>query len=193
MTTKVFTDDEQRTICNAPSKRSPSGRRDRAMLVLMFHTGLRVSEVTHLRIKDVMWDEPFRGQVSVVRGAKGGKRRGVKVGPEVMAELDYYRRRSPHVDNADLNTGGLLFPSARGKVLTRHHVWRMFQRQAERAGITRHVHPHMARHTAASRGYAVANDVKGVQEFLGHSSVAVTDTYVHSLTDSGLPPLPFIA
>jgi len=187
MKTKTFTAAEQDAICNAPSRRSPSGRRDRAMLLMMFYGGLRSAEIANLRLEDVTWEgahvatlDGYRGCVKICKGTKRGKVREIELPESIMVELDYYRRRSVVVDNTELNTAGLLFPTSTGGVMSGVHIWRVVRRQAARAGIKRQVYPHMARHTAASR-MSEQQGVAAAKEFLGHEDVRTTAVYIHSL------------
>jgi len=164
---------ECEALLAAPDPRTPSGRRDRAMLELLYATGLRVSELVGLRLNDVNLET----RVLVARG-KGNKERLVPVGApaaeSVKAWLAGARqlllkgRRSPD-----------LFVTLRGKRMTRHGFARLLTRHCRTAGIARQVSPHKLRHSFATHLLAGGADLRAVQAMLGHADVATTQIYTH--------------
>lgn len=144
---------------------SEIGQRDRAILELLYGSGLRVSELCGLKMQDV--DDTFVR----VRG-KGGKERVVPIGTRAIEALDAYLA---HRDDEQ----GWLFLSKRGKQLDRTAVWKRIKVMAERAGITKTISPHTLRHSFATHLLDGGADLRIIQEMLGHSSIGTTDRYTH--------------
>jgi integrase/recombinase XerD len=157
----------------APDPRTPAGRRDRAMLELLYATGLRVSELVSLELNDV----DLETRVLVARG-KGGKERivpvGAPAGDAVRAWLAGARqalmrgRRSRH-----------LFVTSRGARLTRQGFAKLLDRHARAAAIRRRVSPHKLRHSFATHLLEGGADLRAVQVMLGHADVTTTQIYTH--------------
>lgn len=164
-------------LLEAPDIKKPSGLRDRAMLEMLYGTGLRVSELVSLKTEDVRFDENY-----VRCMGKGRKERLVPFGKSVRDWVERYLAQSrPRLDRS----GGApcLFVSSRGGPLNRRTVWRMIGTWARRAGITKHVHPHTLRHSFASHLLANNAPIRVIQEMLGHADIATTQIYMH--VDSG--------
>jgi len=157
----------------APDPRTPAGRRDRAMLELLYATGLRVSELVGLMLNDVNLET----RVLMARG-KGSKERLVPVGAPAAESVKAYLsgarelllkgRRSPD-----------LFVTLRGGRMTRHGFARLLSRHGRTAGIRRRVSPHKLRHSFATHLLAGGADLRAVQAMLGHADVATTQIYTH--------------
>ena len=160
-------------VLAAPDPRTPAGRRDRAMLELLYATGLRVSELVGLTLNDVNLET----RVLVARG-KGNKERLVPVGAPAAEAVKAYLagaregllkgRRSPD-----------LFVTPRGGRMTRHGFARLLDRHVRAAGIGRRVSPHKLRHAFATHLLAGGADLRAVQAMLGHADVATTQIYTH--------------
>jgi integrase/recombinase XerD len=160
-------------VLAAPDPRTPAGRRDRAMLELLYATGLRVSELVGLTLNDVNLET----RVLVARG-KGNKERLVPVGAPAAEAVKAYLagarerllkgRRSPD-----------LFVTPRGRRMTRHGFARLLDRHVRAAGIGRRVSPHKLRHAFATHLLAGGADLRAVQAMLGHADVATTQIYTH--------------
>ncbi len=157
----------------APDPRTPAGRRDRAMLELLYATGLRVSELVGLTLNDVNLET----RVLVARG-KGNKERLVPVGAPAAESVKAYLagarelllkgRRSPD-----------LFVTSRGGRMTRFGFARLLERHGRAAGIGRRISPHKLRHSFATHLLAGGADLRAVQAMLGHVDVATTQIYTH--------------
>ncbi len=147
------------------------GRRDRAMLELLYSCGLRVSELTALRLDDLFFGE---GYIRVV--GKGDKQRLVPVSrvarERVMLYLDDRRER-------DTKNRGYLFLSNRNDRLTREMVFYIIRQAAKRAHIDKCISPHTFRHSFATHLLAGGASVRQVQEMLGHESIVTTEIYTH--------------
>ena len=161
-------------LLEAPDPRTPAGRRDRAMLELLYATGLRVSELCGLTLNDLV----LEARVLKARG-KGNKERMVPVGaPAAAAVRDYLaggtRDRLLH-GRRSLD----LFVSHRGHRLTRQGFAKLLDKHARKAGIRRRISPHKLRHSFATHLLAGGADLRAVQAMLGHSDVATTQIYTH--------------
>ena len=158
--------DEVLSLLAAPDPSKPRGLRDRAMLTLMYSSGLRVSELTRLKREDV---DLSRGVLAAL--GKGGKRRLVPLGQVAMKHLEEYLQGARATD--------LLFANARGKPYTRQAIWKMVARHANQAQLAGPVYPHRLRHSFATHLLAGGADLRSVQVLLGHANVATTEIYTH--------------
>jgi integrase/recombinase XerD len=159
-------------LIEAPDVETSRGLRDRAMLSLMYSSGLRVSELIGMKLRDV---DLARGVLSAF--GKGGKQRMVPIGEVALAHLQAHlaAQRPPARGSA----GGLVFHSPRGKPWTRQMVWKLVGRYARGVGLPGHVHPHRLRHSFATHLLAGGADLRTVQTFLGHSDIVTTEIYTH--------------
>ncbi|MFN7116517.1 MAG: site-specific tyrosine recombinase XerD [Saprospiraceae bacterium] len=153
----------------------PHGVRNRAMLETLYACGLRVSELTDLRLSNVFLDIGF---VKVI--GKGDKERIVPIGEEAIKHIQFYlegvRRLQNNIHKADEN---ILFLNRRGRRLTRIMVFMMVKEYAELAGIQKNVSPHTFRHSFATHLIEGGADLKAVQDMLGHESILTTEIYTH--------------
>lgn len=173
---QVLTIDEVLALLAAPDPSHPRGRRDRAMLQLMYAAGLRVSELCRLTLADV---DRRRGVVAAF--GKGGKRRLVPVGEVALAALEAYlvdRARHPAAQRS-----AVLFLSPRGKPLTRQAFWKRVLVYARAAGIRKPASPHKLRHSFATHLLEHGADLRSVQAMLGHTDIATTEVYTHVAND----------
>ena len=166
-----LTVDEVDRLLAAPDPSTPAGRRDRAILELLYGSGLRISELTGLDVDDVDLQE---GSVRVL--GKGGKERDVPVGRYGRDAVQAYltTARPAFVSG---RARGALFLNQRGGRLSRQSCDRMVRAAARAAGIDRHVSLHTLRHSFATHLLEGGADVRVVQELLGHASVATTQIY----------------
>jgi integrase/recombinase XerD len=160
-----------RRLLDAPDPTTPAGLRDRAILELLYGSGLRISELTGLDVDDLELND---GSVRVL--GKGGKEREVPVGSYAGEALEgYLTRGRPAL--ASGASGGALFLNARGGRLSRQSCARLLGRYVRLAGIERRVTLHTLRHSFATHLLEGGADVRVVQELLGHASVATTQIY----------------
>jgi integrase/recombinase XerD len=159
----------------APRRSDGYWRRDRALLEMLYATGCRVSEMSHLRVRDVHLTDRY----ARCHG-KGDKQRIVPLGERALAAVQQYladergrlaARRSPPPE--------WLFLSARGARLSRERIWELIKRYAARAGAPAEISPHALRHSFATHLLAGGADLRQVQELLGHASIATTQLYTH--------------
>ena len=147
--------------------------RDRAILEVLYASGMRVSELTGLKLTSLELDEG----IATVFG-KGAKERLVPIGGPALRALDRYLRETRPV--LDVGKGqGLVFLTARGRPLGRESVWRLVREAARRAGLQRDVSPHTLRHTFATHLIEGGADLAAVQELLGHVDISTTEIYTH--------------
>jgi site-specific recombinase XerD len=150
--------------------RATANLKHRALLMTMYAGGLRVSEVTHLRVTDI--DEQ-RGVIRIEQG-KGRQDRYVMLSPHLLRVLqEYGRTRRPTT---------LLFPGPTGRPLTRESVNRVFHQAQRRARITKHVYPSSLRHACATHLLESGTNIRVIQTLLGHRSLRTTQRYTHVAT-----------
>ncbi len=165
--------EEVERLLRAPDPRAPAGRRDRAMLELLYATGLRVSELVSLQLNDL----DLESRVLVARG-KGNKERLVPVGaPAVEAVKAYLATARERLLRGRRSKD--LFVTPRGGRLTRQGFAKLLRRHARAAGIRRAISPHKLRHSFATHLLEGGADLRAVQAMLGHADVTTTQIYTH--------------
>lgn len=170
---KSLTEEEVETLLNSPDLDSPEGLRDRAMLELLYATGLRVSELIALSPDQISLTQ---GVVRVV--GKGGKERLVPLGEEALNWLERFTSEARH----ELLGGQMceqIFPTRRGSGMTRQAFWYRIKKYAGVAGINKHLSPHTLRHAFATHLLNHGADLRVVQMLLGHSDLSTTQIYTH--------------
>ncbi|HQP05501.1 MAG TPA: site-specific tyrosine recombinase XerD [Smithellaceae bacterium] len=165
--------EEMNRILSGPDNSTPSGLRDRAMLELLYATGLRVTELISLSMNSINWQVGFLAVMG-----KGGKERVVPVG---RTAYDAVRR---YVDEARpkfvrSKTTEVLFLNRFGRAFTRQGLWKIIVGYAQKAGLQKNVHPHTFRHSFASHLLEGGADLRAVQVMLGHSDISTTQIYTH--------------
>jgi integrase/recombinase XerD len=169
----VLSHAEVESLLSAPNPDQPLAWRDRALLEIGYGTGVRVSELVGLGIKDVWYDDAL---VRVI--GKGSKERLVPIGRRALGAAALYTREiRPNLDRGKGKER--LFLNARGGPLTRVGAWGVVKQCAERAGIDKRVTPHTLRHTFATHLLEGGADLRAVQEMLGHADLATTQIYTH--------------
>ena len=160
-----------------PDPDSPEGARDRAMLELLYSTGLRVSELVALRTGDL---HAQLGYLQVT--GKGDKQRLVPVGRSGLEAVETYQRGARQA-LLGRRTSPFLFVSRRGIRLTRQAFWKMMVQAGRQAGIRQRLTPHLLRHSFATHLLARGADLRSVQQMLGHADIATTQIYTHVLSE----------
>lgn len=170
----TLSESEVDALLAAPNTASAVGYRDRTMLELLYATGLRVTELVTLEVNDLN----LRQGVLRVMG-KGGKERLVPMGDEAMAWVEGFIRdhRSSLMRRSE--SEAVLFPSNRGREMTRQAFWYLIKRHAAEAGIRHSLSPHSLRHAFATHLVNHGADLRVVQLLLGHSDLSTTQIYTH--------------
>lgn len=168
----VLSVDEVNDIMNSVDRSKWGGVRDRAILELLYGCGLRVSEVSDVRISNVYLQEKF---VRIV--GKGNKERVVPMGDPAAEAVTAYLAVRPEPAGAD--SEDILFLNRSGGQLSRISVFNMVKKQAMLAGITKEISPHTFRHSFATHLIEGGADLRVVQEMLGHESILTTEIYTH--------------
>ncbi len=165
---------EVEALLAAPKTRTKLGLRDRAMLELMYATGLRVSELARLTLHDVNADAHFLRTVG-----KGSKERIVPVGKQAMDWLRRYLAEArPRMGNGGTSRSEV-FLSTRGRPLSTKTIWHLLKKYARAAGITKPLSPHTLRHSFATHLLNNGGDLRAIQEMLGHADISTTQVYTH--------------
>jgi len=158
-------------LLNQPDTDTSLGQRDAAILALLYASGIRVSELTALRLSELNL-----GQGVVRVCGKGGRERLVPLGEVAIERLDAWLRGArPRLGPV----GDRVFVSRTGKPLTRAAVWQRIRRHARAAGIRQRVYPHLLRHSFATHLLDHGADLRVVQMLLGHVDLATTQIYTH--------------
>jgi integrase/recombinase XerD len=168
---EVLSIHEVERLLGAPDITTEQGCCGRAILELLYSSGLRVSELCGLKITDV--DDEF---VKVT--GKGGKERIVPVGKAAILAIDDYLTCFRDLAGNERQTA-LFISSKGGGSLTRFEVWRRIKSYAKGAGITKNISPHTLRHSYATHLLDGGADLRVIQELLGHASISSTDRYTH--------------
>lgn len=165
--------EEVTALLAAPDISTSQGLRDRAILELMYATGLRISELVQLRLLNLNLDAGFLRTVG-----KGTKERVVPIGEVAIHWIrEYLDRSRPLLLKG--KESPFLFVTQRGKAFTRQGVWKLIKAYALKAGIRKEISPHTLRHSFASHLLMGGADLRAVQVMLGHSDIATTQIYTH--------------
>ena len=170
---EILTQDEVDSLLSQPDAISPLGKRDKAMLELLYATGLRVSELVGLKIIHVNLEAGF-----VRTMGKGSKERIIPMGEKARISLQNFLLEG---------RGGLLkgknssylFLNSRGGTLSRQGFWKIIKKYGLLAGINKKITPHMLRHSFASHLLEGGADLRSVQVMLGHADISTTQIYTH--------------
>lgn len=168
----VLSVEEVTRIIESVTPEGEKGKRDRAILEVLYGCGLRVSEAASLRISGIWFKEGF---VSIV--GKGDKQRLVPLGETASDAIKAYLEERPVP--ADRSFSDVLFLNHRGRPLSRVSIFKLVKTQAMAAGIDKEISPHTFRHCFATHLIENGADLRLVQEMLGHASILTTEIYTH--------------
>ncbi len=174
---EVLSPQEVERLLSQPRGNEPRALRDRAMLELLYATGLRVSELVNLELRNINLEAGF-----VRTFGKGAKERIVPIGEKAAQALrDYLTSGRPRLGRRWQSLH--LFLSARGSAMTRQGFWKMIKGYGVRAGISKRLTPHVLRHSFASHLLEGGADLRAVQMMLGHADISTTQIYTHVSRD----------
>ncbi len=171
---QFLTPAEMEKVLQVPQPKKAAGIRDRALLELLYATGMRVSEVVHLRQDDLNLESAFLK----CRG-KGEKERLVPLGRPAIDSLKVYLSKV----RSKLPASEFVFANAKGKSFTRQRLWQLIRQYARAAGIQKRITPHTFRHSFATHLLEGGADLRIVQELLGHADISTTQIYTHVSRD----------
>jgi integrase/recombinase XerD len=170
---QILSAEDVRKLLAQPDAAKPLGARDRAMLEILYASGLRVSELVTLQTAQVN----FQGDYLIVKG-KGGKTRAVPFGRWARERLTDYLASARRV-LLRRRSSAYLFVNRSGKPLTRQGFWKLIRTHALAAGIEKRVTPHTLRHSFATHLLEGGADLRSVQAMLGHADISTTQIYTH--------------
>ena len=168
-----LTEAEVDSLLSAPNVMEPLGHRDRAMLEVLYATGVRVSELISLKMSQINLNQ---GVLRIV--GKGDRERLIPLGDEAQ---DWIREfiEGPRIEILLERQTDYLFPTRRGDRMTRQAFWHIIKRYAKKAGVSKKLSPHTMRHAFATHLLNNGADLRVVQLLLGHSDVSTTQIYTH--------------
>lgn len=170
----VLSLNEIERILNAPNVNEKFGLRDKAILEILYSSGLRVSELIGLKTNDLYFEE----EVVRVLG-KGSRERIVPIGSSAIKWIkDYLIVSRPLFEKKD-RSQGFVFLNNRGMKLSRISIWKIVDYYGKLAEIVKEIHPHIFRHSFATHLLEGGADLRAVQEMLGHSDISTTQIYTH--------------
>jgi integrase/recombinase XerD len=165
--------EEVEQLLAAPDESTPEGVRDRAMIEVLYATGLRVSELVGLGVNDIQLGAGY-----LVAKGKGAKERIVPLGTFAIEKVQAYLEHTRLV-LLDGRQSQALFVTSRGDGFTRQGFWKLLKRYALKAGIMKQISPHKLRHSFATHLVERGADLRAVQAMLGHADLATTQIYTH--------------
>jgi integrase/recombinase XerD len=165
--------EEMESLLGQPAEATPAGIRDRAILELLYASGIRVSELTGLTLNRVNRQMGF-----LVTVGKGRKERIVPVGQSALQWLGRYIEQARPVFLRK-KTSSVLFLNRSGEAFSRQGLWKLIKKYARMAGLERKVHPHTFRHSFATHLLEGGADLRSVQVMLGHADISTTQIYTH--------------
>jgi integrase/recombinase XerD len=168
--------DDVDALLAAPDVSTPIGLRDRALIEVLYATGLRVSELVGLRLSDVR-----AGQGYLQCQGKGGKQRVVPLGDAALSWVDRYAAEARPALTRGTQSAWLFVNARGGARLSRSGFWKILKAYGRRAGIRAHLSPHVLRHSFATHLLEHGADLRAIQAMLGHADLSTTEIYTHVL------------
>ena len=173
MLPKTLNEDEVERLLESVETQTPLGMRDRAILELLYASGLRLAEIISSRLENIYLEEGF---IRVT--GKGNKTRVIPFGSKARQKVEHY------LDNGrpklvKPNTSSHIFISVRGTQLSSSRIWQIVRERAKHAGLANAVHPHQLRHSFATHLLSGGADLRIIQEMLGHADISTTQIYTH--------------
>ncbi len=166
--------EEINDLISAIDLSKPEGERNRAIIETLYGCGLRVSELTNLRLSDLYFDEEF---IKVT--GKGDKQRFVPISKLNRKYINLYRNEIRVHQKIEVGHEDFVFLNRRGKQLTRAMIFTIIKRLAEEIGLQKNISPHTFRHSFATHLLENGADLRAIQQMLGHESITTTEVYMH--------------
>ncbi len=170
----VLSFNEIEKILDKPNTKNNLGLRDKAILEVLYSSGLRVSEAINLKISDLFLED----EVIRVIG-KGSKQRIIPIGSSARKWIKEYLIKVRPLLQKRMKSENLVFLNSKGSRLSRMAIWKIVKKYCNEAGIDKEVHPHTFRHSFATHLLEGGADLRAVQEMLGHSDISTTQIYTH--------------
>jgi len=170
---QVLSVQETELLLEQPGTNSTTGIRDKAMLELLYATGMRVSELVSLNLSDINMKMGF-----IKCSGKGNKERMIPLGSAALRSIQEYLKSSRLILSKQKEDKAL-FLNQQGTRLTRQGFWKILKKYAQKAGINEDITPHTLRHSFATHLLENGADLRSVQEMLGHADIATTQIYTH--------------
>ena len=162
----VLEPEEVQALLKQPNKRYPTGLRNKAIISLMLHCGLRLSEITDLNPGSI---NLTKGKLRIESG-KGNKDRDLAIPDYLINLLEAWRKIKPK--------SNYFFPTLKGNKLSPRYIQQMVKRYSQKAGITKNISPHTLRHTYATQYYKQTKDIETLRRILGHTDISTTTIYI---------------
>jgi integrase/recombinase XerD len=166
--------DEINNLIAAIDLSKPEGERNRAIVETLYGCGLRVSELTNLRLSDLYFDEDF---IKVT--GKGDKQRFVPISKLNKKYVNLYQNEIRIHQKIEVGHEDFVFLNRRGKQLSRAMIFTIIKRLAENIGLNKNISPHTFRHSFATHLLENGADLRAIQQMLGHESITTTEVYMH--------------
>ncbi|SFJ97164.1 integrase/recombinase XerD [Marinilactibacillus piezotolerans] len=172
---KVISTNQIDILLSIPDTSNKIGIRDRAILEVMYATGIRISELVNLKLEELHLSMKLIQTIG-----KGDKERILPIGEQGIRWVEYYLEYSrPKLEMKSVQTSPFVFLNLRGTQLSRQGVWKKIKKMVQQAGIKQNVTPHTLRHSFATHLLENGADLRVVQELLGHSDISTTQIYTH--------------
>ncbi len=168
----VLSVQEVDAILSAPNINDILELRDKAILELLYSSGLRVSELLNLKLSDLFFDDEI---IRVI--GKGDKQRVIPIGSSAIKWITKYLKTSRPILERKAKSKNFVFLNKRGTILSRMGIWKIVRKYTEKAKIQKDVHPHTFRHSFATHLVEGGADLRAVQEMLGHADISTTQIY----------------
>lgn len=169
---RILSQDQIVCLLDQPNRKDTKGIRDRAMLELLYATGIRVSELISLKVTDINLQQGY------IMCRDSQKERTIPIGKSAIAALQVYLGEVRHILIRD-NHDQTLFVNCNGYPMTRQGFWKILKTYAHTAHISEEITPHMLRHSFAAHLVQNGANLKSVQQMLGHSDISTTQVYMH--------------
>ena len=172
----VLSEEQVSRLLEQPDMQTHRGALDRALLEVLYGSGLRVSEVCRLSIQSV-------GERTLRVMGKGSKERCVPIGEAALQAVDHYLIQHRHHQNGSSEAEELLFLTEHGKPISRLYVWQRVKDLGRQANLPPTLSPHTLRHSFATHLLKNGADIRVIQELLGHADISTTNIYTHTTLD----------